>query len=130
MQEQFQAIEIKDSWKSYDGGKSFAVRGITLQVASGEFLALIGASGSGKTTLLKFINRLVEPTRGAIFLGGEDVGLGDPVRLRRRIGYVFQGVGLFPHLSVAENIGVTLRLLGWEKGAIEERVTELMDLTR
>src|SRR5258705_6821365 len=115
MQQQNQTIEIKDSWKSYDGGASFAVRGITLEVRSGEFLALIGASGSGKTTLLKLINRLVEPTRGAVSVGGEDVALSDPVQLRRRIGYVFQGIGLFPHLSVAENIGVTLRLLGWSK---------------
>ena len=130
MQAQPQAIEIRDAWKSYDDGASFAVRGITLEAGSGEFLALIGASGSGKTTLLKFINRLVEPTRGAIFVGGEDVALCDPVQLRRRIGYVFQGVGLFPHLSVAENIGITLRLLGWAKAAIEARIAELLDLTR
>jgi osmoprotectant transport system ATP-binding protein len=130
MQQQNQTIEIRDSWKSYDGGASFAVRGISLEVASGEFLALIGASGSGKTTLLKFINRLVEPTRGAICVGGEDVALSDPVELRRRIGYVFQGIGLFPHLSVAENIGITLRLLGWTKDSIEARVAELLDLTR
>src|SRR5258706_15954421 len=129
MPAQPQAIEIKDAWKSY-GGANFALRGITLEVASGEFLALIGASGSGKTTLLKSINRLVEPTRGAVFLGGEDVALSDPVQLRRRIGYVFQGIGLFPHLTVAENIGVTLRLLGWAKTAIEARVAELLDLTR
>ncbi len=130
MQAQPQAIEIRDAWKSYDGGASFAVRGITLEAGSGEFLALIGASGSGKTTLLKFINRLVEPTRGAIFVGGEDVALGDPVQLRRRIGYVFQGVGLFPHLSVAENIGITLRLLGWDRANIDARIAELLDLTR
>ena len=130
MPAQFQAIQIKDAWKSFDGGASFALRGITLEVASGEFLALIGASGSGKTTLLKSINRLVEPTRGGIFLGNEDVALGDPVQLRRRIGYVFQGIGLFPHLTVAENIGVTLRLLGWAKAVIDARVAELLDLTR
>ncbi len=130
MQGQPPAIEIRDAWKSYDGGASFAVRGISLNVERGEFLALIGASGSGKTTLLKFINRLIEPTRGAISVGGEDAALCDPVQLRRRIGYVFQGVGLFPHLSVAENIGVTLRLLGWARDAIEARVAELLDLTR
>jgi osmoprotectant transport system ATP-binding protein len=130
MQQPIQAIEIKDSWKSYDGGASFALRGVTLDVGSGEFLALIGASGSGKTTLLKLINRLVEPTRGTVSVGGEDVALSDPVQLRRRIGYVFQGIGLFPHLSVAENIGITLRLLGWAKDAIEARVAELLDLTR
>ncbi|HMI95634.1 MAG TPA: ATP-binding cassette domain-containing protein [Micropepsaceae bacterium] len=130
MQQPIQAIEIKDSWKSYDGGASFALRGITLDVGSGEFMALIGASGSGKTTLLKLINRLVEPTRGTVFVGGEDVSLSDPVQLRRRIGYVFQGIGLFPHLSVAQNIGITLSLLGWAKDAIEARVAELLDLTR
>src|SRR6185312_2303151 len=105
------AIAIKDVWKSYDGGASFAVGGITLEIATGEFVVLVGASGGGKTTLLKFINRLLEPTRGAIMIDGEDAAALDPVQLRRRIGYVFQGVGLFPHMTVAENIAVTLRLL-------------------
>ncbi|HXJ00238.1 MAG TPA: ATP-binding cassette domain-containing protein [Micropepsaceae bacterium] len=124
------AIAIEDSWKSYDGGKSFALRGVTLGVAKGEFLALIGTSGSGKTTLLKLINRLVEPTRGAVAVDGKPAAAGDPVLLRRRIGYVFQGVGLFPHLSVAENIGVTLGLLAWDKAAMETRVGEMLDLVR
>jgi osmoprotectant transport system ATP-binding protein len=123
-------IAIMDAWKSYDGGASFAVSGIDLEVASGEFLALIGASGGGKTTLLKFINRLLEPTRGAVMVNGQDVAVLDPVLLRRRIGYVFQGVGLFPHMTVAENIAVTLRLLDWEKPAIEARVCEMLDLVR
>src|SRR5690348_13955231 len=100
MDAQQRTIAIKDAWKSYDGGASFAVAGIDLDIASGEFLALIGASGGGKTTLLKFINRLLEPTRGAVMVDGEDVAALDPVLLRRRIGYVFQGVGLFPHMSV------------------------------
>jgi len=124
------AIAIKDVWKSYDGGASFAVGGITLEIATGEFVVLVGASGGGKTTLLKFINRLLEPTRGAIMIDGEDAAALDPVQLRRRIGYVFQGVGLFPHMTVAENIAVTLRLLEWEKSAMAARVAELLALVR
>ncbi len=130
MQADHQAIEITDAWKTYDGGASFAVGGVSLGVARGEFLALIGTSGSGKTTLLKLINRLIEPTRGRIVVGGEDIAAADPVFLRRRIGYVFQGVGLFPHMDVAENIAVTLRLLGWEKPAMSARVAEMLDLVR
>ena len=122
-------IEIADAWKSY-GGEDFALRGVSLVVAEREFLALIGASGGGKTTLLKLINRLVEPTRGSVRVNGADIAGSDPVQLRRRIGYVFQGVGLFPHLTVAENIGVTLRLLKWDKTAIAARVTEMLDLVR
>jgi osmoprotectant transport system ATP-binding protein len=124
------AIAFEDVWKSYDGGASLAVKGVSLTVAAGEFLALIGASGSGKTTLLKCVNRLVEPTRGAVLVEGEDVASADPVLLRRGIGYVFQGVGLFPHMSVAENIAVTLRLLAWDSTAIAARVAEMLDLVR
>lgn len=124
------AIQIEDAWKSFDGGASFAVRGVSLGVEAGEFLALIGASGSGKTTLLKLINRLIEPTRGSVAVEGEKIASADPASLRRRIGYVFQGVGLFPHLNVAENIAVTLRLLSWEKTAIATRVDEMLDLVR
>jgi len=129
MQTDRPAIAISDLWKSYDGA-AFAVRGVSLDVGRGEFLALIGASGSGKTTLLKCINRLIEPTRGNIAVEGTDAASIDPVFLRRRIGYVFQGVGLFPHLSVAENIAVTLRLLGWDETAIAARVGEMLDLVR
>ncbi|HEY4265494.1 MAG TPA: ATP-binding cassette domain-containing protein [Micropepsaceae bacterium] len=124
------AIAIEDVWKSFDGGSSFAVRGVTLRIARQEFVALIGTSGSGKTTLLKLINRLVEPTRGTVAVDGKPVAAADPVRLRRGIGYVFQGVGLFPHMTVAENIAVTLRLLEWDKAAIEARVDEMLDLVR
>jgi osmoprotectant transport system ATP-binding protein len=129
MHTDYPAIAIEDVWKSYDGAH-FVVRGITLDVKHGEFLALIGASGSGKTTLLKCINRLIEPTRGSVAVEGKDVATLDPVQLRRGIGYVFQGVGLFPHLPVAENIAITLRLLGWEKPAIEARVAEMLKLVR
>ena len=124
------AIQIRDLWKSYDQGSHGALCGVSLHVAAGEFLAIVGGSGAGKTTLLKTINRLIEPTRGSIVVDGADVQTGDPVQLRRRIGYVFQGVGLFPHLTVADNIAVTLRLLGWSKDAVAARVTELLDLVR
>jgi len=121
-------IAIEDVCKSFDGG--VALRGVGLEIAKREFLALIGTSGAGKTTLLKLINRLVEPTRGIVRIDGVNIAEIDAVQLRRRIGYVFQGVGLFPHLTVAENIGVTLRLLGWDKAAISARVTEMLDLVR
>ena len=129
MQRENQAIEIADAWKSY-GGTDFALRGVTLEIAMREFLVLIGISGGGKTTLLKLINRLVEPSKGTVRVDGKNIAETDAVQLRRRIGYVFQGVGLFPHLTVAENIGVTLRLLGWDKPAIGARVTEMLDLVR
>jgi osmoprotectant transport system ATP-binding protein len=124
------AIDIVEAWKSYDNGASFALKGVSLSVDRGEFLSLVGTSGSGKTTLLKLVNRLVEPTKGKVLVDGADVAQGDPIALRRRIGYVFQGVGLFPHMSVAENVGITLSLVGWEKSAIEARVTELLELVR
>jgi osmoprotectant transport system ATP-binding protein len=105
-----------------------AVDGVSLAVEAGQLVALVGASGSGKTTLLKTINRLVEPDAGSVAIEGEPVAGLDPPTLRRRIGYVFQGVGLFPHLSVAENIGITPRLLGWSAADIAARVVELLDL--
>jgi osmoprotectant transport system ATP-binding protein len=95
-----------------------------------EFLAIVGPSGSGKTTLLRLVNRLAEPDEGAVFVAGEDVSAADPVMLRRRIGYVFQGVGLFPHMSVAQNIAITPKLLGWDAPRISARVDELIDLVR
>ena len=121
-------IELAGVGKSFDGGKSFAVDGVDLKVAAGELLALVGASGSGKTTTLKTINRLVEPDRGQVLIEGAPAhGFAAP-ELRRRIGYVFQGIGLFPHLSVAENIGVTPSLLGWSRPDIQARTLELLDL--
>lgn len=114
--------------KSYDGGRAPAVREVSLTIAEGGFVAVVGASGSGKTTLVKMINRLVEPDSGAVSVAGALVGAQDPAALRRSIGYVFQGVGLFPHMSVAENIGVTPSLLGWPKAEIAARVDELLDL--
>jgi len=101
---------------------------VSLQVVAGTFLALVGTSGSGKTTTLKFINRLIEPDSGEVRIEGVPVGSIDPPLLRRRIGYVFQGIGLFPHMKVGENIGITPQLLDWPRAQIEARVDELLDL--
>lgn len=98
--------------------------------AKGEMLAIIGESGSGKTTILNLITRLTSPSAGDILLDGTDIQTLDPVRLRRQIGFVFQEVGLFPHLTAAENIAITPRLLGWPKEKIRERVDELFSLVR
>jgi osmoprotectant transport system ATP-binding protein len=91
---------------------------------------VVGPSGSGKTTLLRLVNRLIEPTSGEVRVAGKDVRATDAVALRRRIGYVFQRIGLFPHMTVAENIAITPRLLGWKKRRIAARVDELIDLVR
>jgi len=103
---------------------------VSLEVAEGEFLAIVGGSGSGKTTLLRLANRLIDADRGTVMVEGEDVRATDPVRLRRRIGYVFQHGGLFPHMSVAANIGITPKLLGTPSYKIAGRVDELLALVR
>ncbi|MBN1422304.1 MAG: ATP-binding cassette domain-containing protein [Planctomycetes bacterium] len=121
-------IALKDVSKSFDRGQTWAVRGISLEVADGETLVLLGSSGSGKTTTLKMINRLLEPTEGAIEIDGEDVRAGDPVALRRRIGYVFQGIGLFPHMTVEANVAIVPRLLGWPRARRRARAAELLEL--
>lgn len=111
-------------------GRVTAVDDVSLDIAEGEFLAVVGGSGSGKTTLLRLANRLIEVDSGTITVEGEDVSRIDPVALRRRIGYVFQSGGLFPHLSVADNIGITPKLLGAPAGDIAARVDELINLVR
>jgi osmoprotectant transport system ATP-binding protein len=116
--------------KSFDGGRVKAVDDVSLEVADGEFLAIVGGSGSGKTTLLRLANRLIEADSGHITVEGEDVRAVDPVALRRRIGYVFQSGALFPHISVAGNIGITPKLLGKPATEISARVDELLDLVR
>jgi osmoprotectant transport system ATP-binding protein len=105
-----------------------AVHDLSLDVPEGEICILVGPSGCGKTTTLKMINRLVEPSSGRIFLAGDDVTSADPVKLRRRIGYVIQQVGLFPHQNIATNVATVPRLLGWKKDEISARVDELLDL--
>jgi osmoprotectant transport system ATP-binding protein len=121
-------IELDKVSKSFDGGRSFALHDVSLAVEPGAFIALVGASGSGKTTAMKLINRLLEPDSGEVRLEGIAVQTLDAPLLRRRIGYVFQGVGLFPHMTIAENIGITPQLLGWPRAEIDARVAELLDL--
>lgn len=120
-------IELRDVTKRYANGKT-AVDGLSLDVGEGEICVLVGPSGCGKTTTMKMINRLIEPTSGQILIGGDDVTRGDPVRLRRGIGYVIQQIGLFPHMSIADNVGTVPRLLGWDRGRIHGRVDELLEL--
>lgn len=119
-------IELIGVEKRY--GDTLAVASLSLRVEEGELVVLLGGSGSGKTTTLKMVNRLIEPTRGEVRVGGEDTRSLPPHALRRRIGHVFQRLGLFPHLTVAENIGVTPSLLRWDRDRIEARVTTLLDL--
>ena len=107
-----------------------AVDDASLDIAEGEFLAVVGGSGSGKTTLLRLANRLIEADGGTITVEGEEVRNVDPVALRRRIGYVFQSGGLFPHLSVADNIGITPKLLGVATAEIDARIDELLALVQ
>ncbi|MGH2372624.1 MAG: ATP-binding cassette domain-containing protein, partial [bacterium] len=109
-------------------GDAVAVDAVSLRVEPGELLVLLGGSGSGKTTTLKMVNRLIEPTSGTILVDGEDVSKSEPHVLRRRIGYVFQRIGLFPHMTVAENVGVTPSLLAWEPSRIQKRVDTLLEL--
>ncbi|SFK31107.1 osmoprotectant transport system ATP-binding protein [Cellulomonas sp. KH9] len=120
------AIRFDAVRKEYAG--SVAVDDLTLEVREGELLVLVGPSGCGKSTTLRMANRLVEPTSGRIVLGGEDVTDVDPVALRRRIGYVIQNVGLFPHRTVAQNVATVPRLLGWDRRRARERVDELLTL--
>lgn len=121
-------LRLQSVCKDYDRGRVRAVDQVDLEVAPGEFLVLLGGSGSGKTTTLKMINRLIEPTSGTILVDGVDVAGVDPVLLRRGIGYVFQGIGLFPHMTVGANIAITPELLGWKKDVIKQRVDELLEL--
>ncbi len=120
-------IRLESITKRFPNGQ-VAVNALDLDVPSGEVCMLVGPSGCGKTTTLKMINRLIEPTSGRIFIGGEDVTTVDPVALRRRMGYVIQQVGLFPHQTVAENVATVPRLLGWDRQRIRRRVDELLDL--
>jgi len=119
-------IEARGISKSF--GPVPAVDGVSFQVERGELLALVGASGSGKSTTLKMLNRLVEPSAGTVHIAGVDARRTPGHVLRRGIGYVFQSVGLFPHLTVKQNIAITPRLLGWEPARIAERVSELLEL--
>jgi osmoprotectant transport system ATP-binding protein len=114
--------------KRYDAKSAAAVDNVTLEIPAGEIVMLVGPSGCGKTTTMKMINRLIEPTSGRIFIGDDDVTQRDPDELRRHIGYVIQGAGLFPHLTVGDNIAIVPRLLKWDKKRISARIDELLDL--
>jgi osmoprotectant transport system ATP-binding protein len=122
-----QAIRLEGVSKTYPDG-SIGVQALDLTFAAGELTVLVGPSGCGKTTTMKMINRIIEPTTGRILLGEDDVTRVDPVELRRRIGYVIQNVGLFPHQTVRRNVGTVPRLLGWDKRRTADRVEELLEL--
>ena len=119
-------ICLKNVSKSFDNGQHFAVKDVSLDIQEGETLILLGSSGCGKTTLLKLINRLLDPTSGTIEMDGKDITGLNPITLRRRIGYVFQGIGLFPHMSVEQNVAMVPRLMGWGAQRRRERSRELL----
>lgn len=122
-------IELVDVVKRYRGQDAAAVDNLSLKIPSGEIVMFVGPSGCGKTTSLKMINRLIEPTSGKILINGDDVITKDATKLRRTIGYVIQGGGLMPHMTVADNIGLVPGLLGWDKQRISKRVDELLEMT-
>lgn len=121
------ALRLVGLGKRYAQADHWAVRAADLTVRRGALVVILGESGSGKTTLLKMINRLITPTRGQVFVHGQDAAEQDPVHLRRGIGYAFQGIGLFPHLTIQQNIGITPKLLGWPDNKIAARVAELLE---
>ena len=122
------AIEFQNVTKKFNNAALPSVDRVSLTIEEGEFITILGSSGSGKTTLLKMVNRLYEPTEGKIFLFGEDISTVDVVKVRRRIGYVIQQIGLFPHMTIADNISVVPKLLNWDKKQTDERVAELLNL--
>lgn len=121
-------IRLEEVSKRYPGQKLPAVESVTMTIPAGETVVLVGPSGSGKTTTMRMINRLIEPTSGKITIGGQDVMRLHPDKLRREIGYAIQQTGLFPHMTVAENIGMVPKLVGWSKKRITERVDEMLEL--
>ena len=119
-------IHLDQVGKVYPGTSAPAVENLDLEVHEGEILVLVGPSGCGKSTTLRLINRMIEPTSGRILLDGEDVTRANPDQLRRRIGYVIQQIGLFPHHTIAQNIATVPKMLGWNKGETTQRVDELL----
>lgn len=122
-----QMVTFENVRKVYGAGH-VAVDGFNLEVNEGEFVAMIGPSGCGKTTTLKMVNRLIEPTGGTIYINGRNVRKMDPVKLRREIGYVIQQIGLFPHMTITQNIDLVPRLLQWPEEKRQRRVRELLEL--
>lgn len=121
-------IRLQNVRKTFDNGASYAVSDTSFSVEKGELLGLIGESGCGKTTTLKMINRLEEPTEGSIYIAERNVMDSKPELLRRNIGYVFQGIGLFPHYTVAENVAAVPGLLNWSAEKTEDRVQQTLDM--
>ncbi len=121
-------IELRSVTKTYPGTEVPAVKDLSIEIPEGEILVLVGPSGCGKSTTLRLINRMIEPTSGSIIFDGEDVTNVNADKLRRRIGYVIQQIGLFPHQTIAQNIGTVPRMLGWDKKQIRARVDELLDI--
>ena len=119
-------IETVGLTKRYAGVA--VVDALSLRVDEGELLVLLGGSGSGKTTTLKMVNRLIEPSAGRVIIDGQDTSTIEAYALRRRIGYVFQRIGLFPHMTIAENVAITLTLVGWDRMRVRRRVDELLEL--
>ena len=122
------AITFEHVSKQFNQCGYAAVDDVSFTVEQGEFVTILGSSGCGKTTLLKMVNRLYQPDAGKILLFGKDIAKTDAVQLRRSIGYVIQQIGLFPHMTIEENIATVPQLLHWEKATISKRVTELLDL--
>ncbi|MEA2516602.1 MAG: osmoprotectant transport system ATP-binding protein [Actinomycetota bacterium] len=121
-------ISLRDVSKSFPGTREPAVRNLSLEIEEGHLVALVGPSGCGKTTTMRMINRLIEPTSGAILVGGKNVLEQDVVQLRRGIGYVIQSIGLLPHRTVRQNITTLPWLLGWDEARITARVSELVEM--
>ncbi|MFF2845492.1 betaine/proline/choline family ABC transporter ATP-binding protein [Streptomyces sp. NPDC058001] len=121
-------IELENLTKRFPGSSYPAVDNVSMEIKAGETVIFVGPSGGGKTTLLKMINRLIEPTSGRIRIAGEDVTDIDPVKLRRKVGYAIQSSGLFPHMTVAQNIGLVPKMVGWSKARVASRVEEMLDL--
>jgi osmoprotectant transport system ATP-binding protein len=121
-------IEFENVSKFYANSSKYAVRNLNLDIEPETLNVILGESGSGKTTTLKMVNRLTDSSSGSIKLNREDIRGLDPIELRRRIGYAFQGIGLFPHFSVGQNIAVVPRLLGWPDRDISARVEQLLEM--
>jgi len=128
MMSQDAKIRLEGVEKVYPGTKEPAVESLSLDVHEGEILVLVGPSGCGKSTTLRLINRMIEPTGGKIYLDGEDVTTVNPDHLRRRIGYVIQQIGLFPHQTIAQNIATVPKMLKWDKARIHQQVSELLEM--
>ncbi|MBA3793113.1 MAG: ATP-binding cassette domain-containing protein, partial [Rubrobacter sp.] len=120
-------IRLENLSKVFPAQDEPAVNDLSMEIYEGEIVVLVGPSGCGKTTTMKMINRIIEPTSGRIFLQGEDVTKVNPDQLRRRIGYVIQQIGLFPHMTIADNIATVPRMLGWDTKRTSDRIDELLE---